>query len=91
MAAISPQSPKIRFSFRTKKLDKVAPAPKKPVVVAPTMRIMGLNFPAEQHADYQKSQAERRASVGACLICEKSPIYLERYHLAFISFANSRE
>lgn len=77
MAAISPQAAKIRFTYRTKKVEQSAPPPRKTEVV-PTMRIIGLNFPVEKHAEYFQSQAERRASVGACLICEKSPLLLER-------------
>ncbi len=77
MAAISPQATKIRFTYRTK-LEKPAPPPRKAEVV-PTMRIIGLNFPVEKHAEYFQSQSERRAAVGASLICEKSPLLLERY------------
>jgi hypothetical protein len=78
LMAVSPQS-KIRFSYLTKKLDvqNMAVAPKATEIV-PTMRIMGLNFPVEKHAEYYKNQAERRAAVGACLICEKSPLHLDR-------------
>lgn len=76
MAAISPQA-KIRFTYRTKKVEKPASLPRK-IEVVPTMRILGLNFPVEKHADYFRGQSERRAAVGACLICEKSPILLER-------------
>lgn len=68
------------------KVEATPESKKKETEIAPTGRIIGLNFPVEKHAEYYKNQGERRASIAACQISPESSFLKKRYLYSSILF-----